>query len=118
MYGEIMGGPQYSIHSAMHLPATISILLFCLAFVFTRTMYGAASNKSAGDVMSDMNEITFPANTTPSSKLLSDLTPPVTPDNTPMSIGNSPTFKNQTLFSLVVQDVKIKQVGILVHIQP
>lgn len=32
------------------------------------------------------------------SKFLSDLTPPVTPDSTPMSIGNSPNFRQQTSF--------------------
>lgn len=32
------------------------------------------------------------------AKLLSELTPPVTPDSAPMSIGNSPNFKQQTTF--------------------
>lgn len=38
------------------------------------------------------------------SKLLSDLTPPVTPDSTPMSIGNSPNFKQQTSFLMISQN--------------
>lgn len=39
------------------------------------------------------------ANTTANAKLLSDLdTPPVTPDSTPMSIGNSPNFRQQPAF--------------------
>lgn len=37
--------------------------------------------------------------TTANAKLLSDFdTPPVTPDSTPMSIGNSPNFKQQPAF--------------------
>lgn len=100
----------FPIHS--QCTCYISILLFLVCRSFSRrTMYGDASNKSAGDAMNDVNDITLTASTTLSSKLLSDLTPPVTPDNTPMSIGNSPTFKTQTPFALVHQDVnKVKQV--------
>lgn len=43
--------------------------------------------------------VSGPNNTTANAKLLSDLdTPPVTPDSTPMSIGNSPNFKQQPAF--------------------
>lgn len=49
--------------------------------------------------------------TTANTKLLSDLdTPPVTPDSTPMSIGNSPNFKQQPAF---MTNVLIKTVCIL-----
>lgn len=76
-----------------------------------RTIYDDASNKSGGDAISDTNDITLTANITSNAKLLSDLTPPVTPDNTPMSIGNSPTFKMHTPYILISQDVnKVKQV--------
>lgn len=81
-----------------------------------RTIYDDATNKNAGDAMTmgDITDITL--TTTPNAKLLSDLTPPVTPDNTPMSIGNSPTFKTQTPFLLVHQDAnKVKPVNISIR---
>lgn len=93
------------------LPGIFLFLFSVPAFTIYSTIYDDATNKNAGDAMTmnDINDITL--TTTPNAKLLSDLTPPVTPDNTPMSIGNSPTFKTQTQFSLVHQDVnKTKQV--------
>lgn len=54
------------------------------------------SIKGINNVGSEMsNDATLTGNLSANAKLLSDLTPPVTPDSTPMSIGNSPNFKQQ-----------------------
>lgn len=47
------------------------------------------------------------------SKLLSDLTPPITPDSTPMSIGNSPNFKQTSFLHLNQSSVQRKIVSLL-----
>lgn len=41
---------------------------------------------------------TITGNLNANAKLLAELTPPVTPDSAPMSIGNSPNFKQQPTF--------------------
>lgn len=64
----------------------------------------------------DGNETNNDATLLGNSKLLSDLTPPVTPDSTPMSIGNSPNFKQQpqTFLSFNQSLVTKKHVRIIV----
>lgn len=52
------------------------------------------------DMPCDLNNTDGTNDTLTNAKLLSNLTPPVTPDSTPMSIGNSPNFKHQTSFLL------------------
>lgn len=54
-------------------------------------------------------DATLMSNLNANTKLLSDLTPPVTPDSTPMSIGNSPNFKQQPQFLLLNQSVVTKK---------
>lgn len=62
-----------------------------------RNIPNASDNEANGDE-------TLVGSLGTNSKLLSDLTPPVTPDSTPMSIGNSPNFKQQTSFLMINQN--------------
>lgn len=64
------------------------------------------------------NDATLTGNLSANAKLLSDLTPPVTPDSTPMSIGNSPNFKQQPASFLLLNQslVTKKNVRIMIII--
>lgn len=70
-------------------------------------MFGEKARQDYEDIISVLDDAPCDLNITDgtndalaSAKLLSDLTPPVTPDSTPMSIGNSPNFKHQSSFLL------------------
>lgn len=68
------------------------------------------ANDGAANETSSNDATLTAANLSANSKLLSDLTPPVTPDSTPMSIGNSPNFKHQPQsFLLLNQNVVTKK---------
>lgn len=68
--------------------------LFRLNFPIYCDQFRTTANDAATETSSNDATLTA-ANLSATSKLLSDLTPPVTPDSTPMSIGNSPNFKQQ-----------------------
>lgn len=84
----------------------IQLSFFPVNFAVFRTI---ATDAAANDTCT--NDVTLTAaNLSANSKLLSDLTPPVTPDSTPMSIGNSPNFKHQPQsFLLLNQNVITKK---------
>lgn len=64
--------------------------------IYNRSIEDDVSIKGINNVGSESNnDATLTGNLSANAKLLSDLTPPVTPDSTPMSIGNSPNFKQQ-----------------------
>lgn len=64
--------------------------------IYNRAIEDDVSIKGINNVGSESsNDATLTGNLSANAKLLSDLTPPVTPDSTPMSIGNSPNFKQQ-----------------------
>lgn len=80
-------------------------------FTRHRAIEDDVSIKGINSVASEtINDATLTGNLSANAKLLSDLTPPVTPDSTPMSIGNSPNFKQQPQsFLLLNQSIVTKK---------
>lgn len=64
-------------------------------FHYNRAIDDDVSIRAINSVTNESSNDALTNNLSANSKLLVDLTPPVTPDSTPMSIGNSPNFKQQ-----------------------
>lgn len=89
--------------------------MFFFFLIFPITQNRTIANDAAIETSNNDATLTT-GNLSANSKLLSDLTPPVTPDSTPMSIGNSPNFKQQPQsFLLLNQNVITKKHVSLFH---
>lgn len=79
----------------------LSVFFFSFFFIYSALDENVPNPRDSGNEAN--NDVTL-VGSLGTTKLLSDLTPPVTPDSTPMSIGNSPNFKQQPSFLLLSQN--------------